>query len=83
MYKADLWRICKLYINGGVYADIDLVPCISLNSILLSTNSFYTCLSIVPNSCFQAFIATEPKNPLLLCFIFELIVLCMIIIDYY
>jgi len=25
MYKADLWRLCKLYINGGVYADVDLV----------------------------------------------------------
>ena len=26
MYKADLWRLCKLYIHGGVYADVDLVP---------------------------------------------------------
>ena len=24
MYKADLWRYCKLYKNTGVYADVDL-----------------------------------------------------------
>jgi hypothetical protein len=33
MYKADLWRLCKLYIHGGVYADIDLIPFRSLSQI--------------------------------------------------
>ena len=23
-YKADLWRLCVLYVNGGIYADIKL-----------------------------------------------------------
>ena len=31
MFKADLWRLCKLYIYGGVYADIDLVPYTSIS----------------------------------------------------
>ena len=25
-WKADLWRICKLYLNGGVYSDVDINP---------------------------------------------------------
>ena len=33
MYKADLWRLCKLYINGGVYADVDLVPHLNINNL--------------------------------------------------
>jgi len=68
MYKADLWRLCKLYIHGGVYADIDLVPYLHIDS--LDTNiTFYSCLSIMPNSIFQAFMMTTPRNPLILIFL--------------
>lgn len=70
MYKADLWRLCKLYINGGIYADVDLVPHINMN-ILDKDITFYSCLAIDKNSIFQAFIMNNstPKDPLLLCFI--------------
>lgn len=64
MYKADLWRLCKLYINGGVYADIDLVPFVSLNELIRENASFYTAIN--GNSCYQAILISEPKNPLLL-----------------
>uniref|UniRef100_A0A6C0GZB1 Alpha 1,4-glycosyltransferase domain-containing protein n=1 Tax=viral metagenome TaxID=1070528 RepID=A0A6C0GZB1_9ZZZZ len=70
MYKADLWRLCVLYIYGGVYADVDLVPHINID--LLDKNiTFYSCLSIMQNSIFQAFIVnfSKPKNPLILCFL--------------
>ena len=73
MYKADLWRICKLYIYGGIYADIDLVPHVSIDSLIKSNHTFYSCLSVDPNSIFQAFMVTPPKNPLLLSFIFSFV----------
>jgi len=78
MYKADLWRLCKLYIQGGVYADIDLVPFRSLAQITGSVSSsssssptppptFYSCLSLGSPSVFQAFIKhTRSRSPLLL-----------------
>lgn len=72
MYKADLWRLCKLYIHGGVYADIDLVPFRSLEQITgsaspLPTPTFYSCLSLGSPSVFQAFIKhTRARSPLLL-----------------
>jgi len=66
MHKADLWRLCKLYIHGGVYADADLVPYIDV-SALDSNVTFYSCLSTDPNSVFQAFmVVSKPKSPLLL-----------------
>jgi hypothetical protein len=68
MYKADLWRLCKLYVHGGVYADVDLIPHIDLNSLYADV-SFFTCLSIFPNSLFQAFLISKPKSPLLLHFL--------------
>jgi hypothetical protein len=65
MYKADLWRLCKLYIHGGVYSDIDVVPYINIDTILAKGYTFCTCLSIEPSYMFQAFFITKPRNPLL------------------
>jgi hypothetical protein len=70
MYKADLWRLCKLYINGGVYADVDLVPYINIDTLDKDV-TFYSCLSICKNAIFQAFMVNfyKPKNPLILHFL--------------
>jgi hypothetical protein len=70
MYKADLWRLCKLYINGGVYADVDLIPHININN-LDQDITFYSCLSKDLGSIFQAFMVnfSKPKNPLILHFL--------------
>jgi hypothetical protein len=70
MYKADLWRLCKLYIHGGVYADVDLVPYINIDD-LNKDITFYSCLSKDNSSIFQALIInfSKPKNPLLLHFL--------------
>tara|TARA_B110000211_G_scaffold158151_1_gene179016 strand:+ start:7527 stop:7868 length:342 start_codon:yes stop_codon:yes gene_type:complete len=32
-FKADLWRLCKLYKNSGVYADVDLVPYLNIDKL--------------------------------------------------
>ena len=32
-HKSDLWRLCKLYINSGVYADVDIVPFLDIDSL--------------------------------------------------
>jgi hypothetical protein len=70
MYKADLWRLCKLYVCGGVYADVDLVPYLNIDIELDNNISFYSCLSATRDSVFQAFmICNKPKNPLILQFI--------------
>jgi len=53
MYKADLWRLCKLYIHGGVYADVDLVPYINIDN-LDKDITFYSCISDSNDGIFQA-----------------------------
>lgn len=65
-YKADLWRLCVLYILGGVYVDIDLIPCVPIKTII-GNSTFCTCLSALGcgNSIFQAFIASTKKNPII------------------
>lgn len=74
MYKADLWRLCKLYINGGIYADVDLIPYLNLD-ILDSSISFYSCLGMNRKTIFQAFMMSkEKKNPLLLLFLVSFLI---------
>lgn len=76
MYKADLWRLCKLYIEGGVYADVDLVPYVNIDSILEETTAtFYSCKSIDSRSIFQAFmIVREKHSPLILAFLLSFLI---------
>jgi hypothetical protein len=66
MYMSDLWRLVKLYKEGGVYADIDLVPYVPLDELFKDSYSLYSNLSAEPNSIFQALLATTPKNPIIL-----------------
>ena len=75
MYKADLWRLCKLYKNSGVYADVDLVPYLNIDS-LDKDITFYSCLSINVKSIFQAFMVnfSKPKNPLLFVFLLSFLI---------
>jgi hypothetical protein len=69
MYKADLWRLCKLYIYGGVYADVDLVPYLDIDK-LDKDITFFSCLSTCKCAIFQAFMINyNPKSPLILHFL--------------
>ncbi len=43
--KADFWRLCILYKNGGVYSDIDNEPLVSISSFLKDNIDFLTCSS--------------------------------------
>lgn len=71
-YKADLWRLCALYVFGGVYADIDMLCLGSLDDIIGETTEFVAVVDIfnprTPNAHTLAngFIASVPKHPVLL-----------------
>lgn len=84
MYKADLWRLCKLYIHGGVYADIDLIPFVPISDSITDDPAkrgsgtpgyFYSCLSLSSPSIFQAFMYhSRKRSPLLLGFLVSFLV---------
>lgn len=69
-HKADFFRYCLLYIKGGIYMDIKLIPKINFNLLFNheKPNLLYTCLGKPNfigrnNQIFQAIIATFPRNP--------------------
>jgi|TARA_R110000824_G_scaffold4975_1_gene23306 hypothetical protein len=67
-FKADLFRYCFLYVNGGVYIDIDNVCMVPLDDVINDDDSF---ISVKDDSfgnqglIYNSFIATERNNPVL------------------
>jgi len=70
-YKADLWRLCILYINGGIYTDIKL-NCINNFKFIALTESEHLTLDRPGYwkegeiGLLNALIVAKPKNELLL-----------------
>lgn len=60
-FKADLFRYCYLYINGGVYIDLCMSPIINLNDILLPNYDIISVLDRWNTGIYQAFLASVPK----------------------
>lgn len=73
-FKSDFWRYGKLYVEGGVYMDIDFtaLPGVTLDSIIGANDTFISVVDIKnisyrpPCGIYQAFIACAPKHPLML-----------------
>ena len=64
-YKADLWRYCILYINGGIYLDIKYGPINNFKFINM-TESEHFVLDADKNGIYNALLVCLPKNQKLL-----------------
>jgi len=70
-YKADLWRLCILYIKGGIYADIKL-NCINNFKFIALTEKEHLVLDMPGRwkedalGFYNALLVAKPKNKLLL-----------------
>jgi mannosyltransferase OCH1-like enzyme len=62
-YKADLWRYCVLYINGGVYLDIKYFTVNDFNLIQLTDREYFV-KDIEPSGSgvYNAFMVCKPGN---------------------
>ena len=65
-YKADLWRLCVLYINGGIYLDIKLSCINGFKLIELTEKNHFVRDRPLPLSIYNAVIACEKNHPFLL-----------------
>ena len=71
-FKADLFRLCELYINGGFYCDIDTLCISKIDNILCDNLSFSIPIDLNiqksegEHNLFNSFILSTPRNPILL-----------------
>lgn len=66
-FKADFFRICFLYIYGGVYSDIDIEPYKPIDKFYnpFKDVKFMTALGHSNSTCFQAIIISTRNNIIL------------------
>jgi mannosyltransferase OCH1-like enzyme len=65
--KADLWRYCVMYKNGGIYLDSKYY-CINGFKLILLTDKEYFCRDIEHSlyGIYNAFLICKPKNKIML-----------------
>jgi mannosyltransferase OCH1-like enzyme len=64
-FRADLWRYCELYTNGGVYVDVDTVCLGAVYDALDPTASLAVPVDLDPTNLFNAFVAAAPEHPVM------------------
>ena len=64
-YKADLWRYCVLYINGGIYIDVKYKCTNGFKLIALTEKEHWT-LDRCGQKIYNALMVCLPKNEILL-----------------
>lgn len=64
-FRADLWRYCVLYEQGGVYADMDTVCRYPMDRLLGPDDGFVVAHDANPIRLFNAFLCARPKHPIL------------------
>jgi mannosyltransferase OCH1-like enzyme len=65
-YKADLWRLCALYIYGGIYLDIKLLCINGFKLIELTEQNHFVRDRIQPLTVYNAMMACQKNHPFLM-----------------
>lgn len=61
-FKADLFRYCWLYKNGGVYVDCKMIQRVSFSDIIDPEDVFYLCEDRIPNAYQNCLIGAKSKQ---------------------
>jgi len=65
-YKADLFRYCFLWVHGGVYIDMGMLPINALDKIIRSDDAFIAPEDNgEPRRIYNAFMACTAKHPII------------------
>ena len=64
-FKADLFRLAWLYVEGGVYLDGDIDVKQPLRSIVDPNDDFFSAQDVEPDWIYNAVFAATPRHPLI------------------
>ena len=61
-FKADIFRYCWLYLNGGIYIDCKMISRIPFREIITSDQEVFLCKDRIPNAIINGIIGISAKN---------------------
>jgi hypothetical protein len=65
-FQADLWRYCQLYVDGGIYSDLDQVCIMPMSTLLEPDDTFVSARAgNLPFAIYNGFICSKPQHPFL------------------
>ena len=64
-YKADVFRYCYLYKNGGVYIDTGMIAVASLDTVIKAEDEFISPEDNGTGGLYNAFICCSPQHPII------------------
>ena len=71
-YKSDLWRLCVLFINGGIYMDIKF-RCVNGFKFIALTEEEHFVRDISENCVYNALIVSLPQNEVMRKCIYQIV----------
>lgn len=74
-FKSDLWRLCALYINGGLYIDTHIKPVSTKIETIVSSYDYIFCIDYPtsPYYIYNAFMKAPKNSPLIMAIIDEIV----------
>jgi len=72
-FKADIFRYCWLYVNGGIYIDCKMINRIPFRNFIQAEQEYLLCKDRIPNAIINGLIGITPKNQQMLRCILECI----------
>lgn len=64
-YKCDLWRLCVLYLYGGVYMDMRYGACVNVDTLLDEDTDYFVVNDVQVGHVHNALMACVPKHPIM------------------
>ncbi len=64
-FRADFWRYCALYVEGGVYADVDTICKRPLDELIKPDDEFVVPRGYPTHALNNAFLVAAPRHPFL------------------
>lgn len=61
-FKADIFRYCWLYLNGGIYIDCKMISRIPFRQIITADQEVFLCKDRIPNAIINGIIGIGAKN---------------------
>lgn len=64
-YRCDLWRVCAIYLYGGIYADIKLGAVFPIKNIIDEDSDYLLINDLLDNTIYNGLFGAKARDPLI------------------